>query len=304
MVSTVVLLAAAAAAAATSAFVAPGPVLPLRRAAAASPRRATVAGVDADAVTAAVNAALSDDVAALATELTELGTEIRRANGRTSGTASMLSAEVSGITAKGLALRCVVRKRAWASWGNKDRAEYDEDRTTLVPWPADHPAGDDGRELTLALMSLFRQAGRPLATAVLLSLPELGGDEDSGLGAAGLLPTNMWLNNVPHLSHVRTHFEDAVVRAVDESLTDPRVPPEARARQRVSLTFPELVSLRRGGVVGVAGGGSGSDPPAPFPFSPFTPPPRTARWTRSASRPCSSSCGSSPPTSPSSASCA
>mmetsp|Transcript_22625 Transcript_22625/g.67879 ORF Transcript_22625/g.67879 Transcript_22625/m.67879 type:complete len:473 (-) Transcript_22625:45-1463(-) len=163
---------------------------------------------------------------------TELGVQMKQANARTGGSAVLESVVLESLDAKGLKFRCSVKRRL----GGLGRNFETTDETAEAAWTdidANEKAGSaiDGATAQRRLMQAACKLGLSRAAAELLDAEFPG-----GLGDAGALPDNLWLNNVPASKLARSHMAEACIAAVLDALGDPDAPPTLK----VNVKPPEL----------------------------------------------------------------
>ena len=88
-----------------------------------------------------------------------------------------------------------------------------------------------GDEVKNGLMKMSRLCGRPEATGNMMTM-------DVGV-SSGLLPDDLWLNNVPNTVTTREHFYDRAVEAVESVLRD-KDKAEIASRMSMTILTPEL----------------------------------------------------------------
>lgn len=145
---------------------------------------------------------------------TLLGEGARRANALTGGSAKLEHVTLDKIDGAGLEFTCSVKRRAGGFGGG---FSTDDEATTATwgdllecGWEADQCEADvDGATAQRRLMEVACSLGLNGDAARLLSTEFPG-----GLGDAGALPNNLWLNNIPASKKARSHLGDAVCDAV------------------------------------------------------------------------------------------
>ena len=165
---------------------------------------------------------------------TSLGEDARRNNARTGGSVKLEHVTLDKIDGNGLEFTCSVKRRAGGFGGGFST----EDETTTANWgdllecgwEADQCEVDpDGATAQRRLMQVACSLGLNGDAARLLSTEFPG-----GLGDAGALPDNLWLNNIPASKEARSHLGDAVCDAVVQAILE-----EAPTLQ-VTVKPPEL----------------------------------------------------------------
>ncbi len=165
---------------------------------------------------------------------TSLGEDARRNNARTGGSVKIEHVTLDKIDGNGLEFTCSVKRRAGgfgggfsaedetttANWGDLLECGWEEDQCEVDP---------DGATAQRRLMQVACSLGLNGDAARLLSTEFPG-----GLGDAGALPDNLWLNNIPASKEARSHLGDAVCDAVVQAILE-----EAPTLQ-VTVKPPEL----------------------------------------------------------------
>ena len=165
---------------------------------------------------------------------TSLGEDARRNNARTGGSVKLEHVTLDKIDGNGLEFTCSVKRRAGgfgggfstedetttANWGDLLECGWEEDQCEVDP---------DGATAQRRLMQVACSLGLNGDAARLLSTEFPG-----GLGDAGALPDNLWLNNIPASKEARSHLGDAVCDAVVQAILE-----EASTLQ-VTVKPPEL----------------------------------------------------------------
>ena len=165
---------------------------------------------------------------------TSLGEDARRNNARTGGSVKIEHVTLEKIDGNGLEFTCSVKRRAGgfgggfstedetttANWGDLLECGWEEDQCEVDP---------DGATAQRRLMQVACSLGLNGDAARLLSTEFPG-----GLGDAGALPDNLWLNNIPASKEARSHLGDAVCDAVVQAILE-----EAPTLQ-VTVKPPEL----------------------------------------------------------------
>ena len=184
-----------------------------------------------------------------------LGEDARQNNARTGGSVKLEHVTLDRIDGNGLEFTCSVKRRAGgfgggfstedetttANWGDLLECGWEEDQCEVDP---------DGATAQRRLMQVACSLGLNGDAARLLSTEFPG-----GLGDAGALPDNLWLNNIPASKEARSHLGDAVCDAVVQAILEeaPTLqvtvkPPELGPVSFVSLHAIEQASRRwRGG---------------------------------------------------------
>ena len=151
---------------------------------------------------------------------TSLGEDARRNNARTGGSVKLERVTLDKIDGNGLEFTCSVKRRAGGFGGGFTT----DDETTAANWgdllecgwEADQCEVDpDGATSQRRLMQVACSLGLNGDAARLLSTEFPG-----GLGDAGALPDNLWLNNIPASKEARSHLGDAVCDAVVQAILE------------------------------------------------------------------------------------
>jgi len=203
-----------------------------------------------------------DDLLLYVAKWTDIGKAIDNANGFSQGSMGLEreGTELLSVSPEGvLKVRAAVRKTKFFS--NKDT--FSEEicfidireviRTTDAAGKAAPPKYDpalsarqakekaeaelkdrgpcSADELKRALMTLSRRCGRTEATGNMMLMP---------VGEfAGVLPDDLWLNDVPNKIETRQYFYDQAVAAVEAALTD-RDKDSVVSRMQMTVLTPEL----------------------------------------------------------------
>ena len=173
-----------------------------------------------------------DLLMAIVKDKTALGNDIKRNNQRTGGSAVLEGVTLERCDADGLDMTCVVRRRV-GGFGRKFETGDERANATWADLLPDDAAAAwaGGADAQRRLMQVACGLELPGAAARLLDAAFPG-----GLGDAGRLPDNLWLNNIPASKLARGHMSDACVAGVLDALGAPGAP----STLAVTIKPPEL----------------------------------------------------------------
>ena len=183
---------------------------------------------------------------------TSLGEDARRNNARTGGSVKIEHVTLEKIDGNGLEFTCSVKRRAGgfgggfstedetttANWGDLLECGWEEDQCKVDP---------DGATAQRRLMQVACSLGLNGDAARLLSTEFPG-----GLGDAGALPDNLWLNNIPASKEARSHLGDAVCDAVVQAILEeaPTLQVTVKPPERDPVSFVSLHAIEQTQSVG------------------------------------------------------
>lgn len=156
-----------------------------------------------------LNQAAPQLMRSLVLKYTELGADIRKKNAVSGGAAKLQQVTLKATSDSGLVFDCQVQRRPF--FGKPQ--VFDEE--TEASWSS-LPAGESVRERLGKLACVLGPS-----------------DEACNLVDKIDMPTNLWLNNVPHSRGTREFFEDSVARAVLKAVETP-------GRYLIEVKPPEL----------------------------------------------------------------
>ena len=173
-----------------------------------------------------------DLLMAIVKDKTALGNDIKRNNQRTGGSAVLEGVTLERCDADGLDMSCVVRRRV-GGFGRKYETGDERANATWADLLPDDAAAAwaGGADAQRRLMQVACGLELPGAAARLLDAAFPG-----GLGDAGRLPDNLWLNNIPASKLARRHMSDACIAGVLDALGAPGAP----STLAVTIKPPEL----------------------------------------------------------------